>query len=423
MDCQSSSYYFFCYDNTMESRMALPNRETAEPRPRWSGLRGLIAVLAACSLLLFAACSVEEPPASEQPEAVECSADSGLQEGIYTRIPTSNNDSNAFYRETLCSIRNENTSVDIATFKITNKEVADELIDAHERGVAVRIVADDKLLADPVSRSLQKTLGSDTGAESFIHLCDHSCFNPGKGVQHAKIIMFGDSGRTVLGSTNLSSDNLFNSSGVDLVTDDPNLGSASLDYMWDLVHPASRTATPGDASQDGKRTVGFSPYPSQDDDPIRRLLNRTECSLSGEKTTVDIVFYDMTWGVRPVIERIAKLAKNGCDVRVVINGIKKDPFHHERIEIATYLGQAGAQAIHVASDKPKLGFIVHDKLVVVSDPSGDGKRKGTVLLGSQNATRGAVITNSESMVRSTDPEDVTKAAAHARALFDTVKDR
>lgn len=403
--------------------MAPPNRGTAEPRPRWSLLRSLIAVLAAVSLLLLTACTAEEPPASDQPAAVECSADSGLQEGIYTRIPTSSKDPSAFFRETLCSIRNEKTSVDIATFKITNKEVADELIDAHERGVAVRIVADDRLADDAVSRNLREALGSDTEAESFIHFCDHSCFNPGEGVQHAKIIVFGDSGRTVLGSTNLSSDNLFNSSGVDLVTDDPNLGSASLDYMWDLVHPASRTATPGDASQDGKRTVSFSPYPNQEDDPIRTLLNRTECSLSGEKTTVDIIVYDMTWGVRPVIERIAKLAKNGCDVRLVINGIKKDPFHHERIEIATYLGQAGVQAIHVASDKPKLGFIVHEKLVVVSDPAGGGKRKGAVLLGSQNATRGAVITNSESMVRSTDPEDVTAAAAHARALFDTVRGR
>ena len=393
------------------------SRETQKSGPRLPHPLRLIAALAAGALLSLTACAVHKSPSADQLGAGDCDASSGLHEGLYTTIPTDNGAQSTFFRDTLCSIRNEKSAVDLATFKITSKEVADELIEAHERGVAVRIVADNRLADDAVSRSLQEHLGSDTGAESFILFCDHSCFNPGKGVQHAKIMVFGGTGKTVFGSTNLSPDNLFKSSGVDLVTNDPNLRRSSIDYLRDLVHPASKIATPGAASQDGERAISFSPYPSENYDPIRRLLNRTECKPGGEKTTVDIAMYDITWGVRPVVERIAELAKSGCAVRVIINGNREDPFHQERIEIAAYLRKAGVQAIHLADEKPQFPFIVHDKLVVVSDPSGHGKRKGTVLFGSQNATRGAVVKNGESMVRSTNEDDVTEVAAHARALF------
>lgn len=358
--------------------------------------------------------------ASGTPQATTPRSDTAcqLRDGLYTQIPSGANTMSDFMHDLLCTIEDTpaGESIMISTFKIHNAAVTDALIQADQRGVSVQIVVDGKTSDDDMVRKLQQELGSDTTKSSFFFACDKSCAHPGKGVQHAKVIAFSSTKQVVVGSTNLSDDNLFGSASADYVVRDLGMYITSTSFIHSLLDPNRAAASTG-TSIDGL-SLSFSPYENAAQEPIGKLLRQVSCGPidgagDGGNTKIDVAMYDMTWGRRSDVQRLGELAKNGCSVRVLINGVD-DQFQPERREIARYLENRGASVIFPA----KGPFIMHDKLLAVNGIIA-GKKRRVTILGSQNLTRNARDVNTEATLRS----DISKDYSAARKHFNAVQRR
>lgn len=394
-------------------KQELPKRLEVSHRTRRRLTRAAAALTGILLTPALAAC--QDTQSQETTTAEIC----GLHDGLYTQLPDANADRSPsdFMNDLVCSIDDTpaGESIKISTYKLHNPVIADALLRAHQRGVDVQIVMDDNKADNRIVRTLQQQLGSDTSEGSFINLCDASCLNPGKGVQHAKVIAFSHNHQTVVGSTNLSGDNLYETSGIDYATSDSAVYDTSVAFVDSLNHPASSTTTPSTVS--GPLSISFSPYSDPRDEPIGELLDQVKCQPvdgQGENTQIDIAMYDITWGRRKTINRLAALASSGCDLRMIING-KDDQFQAERANIAKFLAGKGASMIY----PPKDGLMVHDKLVLVAGNI-DGRYQQVTTLGSQNLTGNALKTNTEATLQSHKPEDYQQALNHFNQLYEEV---
>ena len=301
------------------------------------------------------------------------------------------------------------------------------MIDARDRGVFVRVVADESVKNDDRTQVLIDALGSDTTGDSFVIFRS----GLGKGIQHTKLFFGEDengNGKVVVGSSNLAPDSIGPgdpsngyqvSYNLDLVTDKPEIRTAAKEYVEDLIqHPTDLPATPDATSADGEMSISFLPVETIADSPITKFLDQAECKPvvdeSDKPTTVDVVMYDAAAGASHNIQQLADLADDGCEVRVVING-KADEYFGERARVAAHLRKAGAHAVHVVEDFPELHFFVHGKFVVVN--GGGGKQPKAAQIGSQNLTGGSATRNLEGMVTTFVPKDVDAATASFKEMW------
>ncbi len=93
----------------------------------------------------------------------------------------------------------------IAVYSNDRKDIADALIDAHERGVRVQMLLNGHAVSQQTKR-LQRRLGSDVSKRSFLRICTYSCRGK-RGNLHSKFYLFTRAGEArhvvMFGSTNL----------------------------------------------------------------------------------------------------------------------------------------------------------------------------------------------------------------------------
>jgi phosphatidylserine/phosphatidylglycerophosphate/cardiolipin synthase-like enzyme len=221
-------------------------------------------------------------------------------------------------------------TIRVAMWAINFESSAKRLIEAHERGVSVQVIIDDRhdYLAQ---RQLRAALGSDRAATSFIHVCLRGCQLDRGGAMHSKFITLtqsGDKQNVVMSSTaNLTGP------GATWGWNDINTWSGNEVWYAGFVDTFERmkldqhNADPFRVVQQGPNTVYFFPQPgaSLSEDPIARALSSVRCrgatdgaGING-RTVIRVMMFGAT-GPRGLYlaRRLTGLDAAGCLVQVIL---------------------------------------------------------------------------------------------------------
>ena len=308
--------------------------------------------------------------------------------------------------------------VRLAAYSLGMPPTATALLDAHRRGVQVRVVVDDHAGGWPSVRRLRHALGEDPSADSYVAVCRMSC-RGGRGNQHAKLLTVSSSDRgdglVLVGSVNLtgySAQRQWN----DLYTvADPAVHDQLARFFDELAldRPQGRLRLP--PTKDGF-TTDVSPYPDvpQDRDPLRRRLQKVHCTgtalTAGRdgRTVVRIMMH--AWnGERGVMlaRQVARLQRHGCDVKVLYGvGMGR--------QVAQILRRAGVPT----RDSLQEGTRVHEKVMVLSGRYGRRTDANYVWTGSHNWSDRS-LRNDELMLRVGGRDLVDDYLANFRRIWRT----
>lgn len=226
----------------------------------------------------------------------------------------------------------------IASWNVRSAAVVTALINAHKRGVSVRVVL-DRLNANPSHPNpdvARLTVGlkynnakRKPGRRSFVRRCVSSCRAPG-GIAHTKFYLFSKAGRAknivMFGSAN-ATDLAVTNQWNDLYTiirsknQYTEFNKVFKEMVRDVRSPqAYLTYTHGDY------TSYFYPYRDKGakGDPLLQELNKIRCkgatggTGTNGRTKIRIAQTSM-WGKRGVkiAERLMQMHNRGCDIKIV----------------------------------------------------------------------------------------------------------
>ncbi len=296
-------------------------------------------------------------------------------------------------------------TVSAALFVVApNYPLVDALIDAHGRGVAVRVVMDSgqgqgtttsQAVAQTYAR-LAQALGTDTAASSFIVQCVNACITKQPdSINHNKYVLMSQSGElrdVVFQSTaNIrsdgSGDGAWNAATVN--SGSPALYGSYLTYFGNL---AARADVPGDdynAVQPPVSLGRWTPYyfPRNDGvDSVSQTLMGVDCTLAPTQVDVMAAFF-----TRPKVRnRLNDMAAAGCDVRVIArtDSITREFCDSLRPPVAVRI-----------SDKPSATKVgIHSKYLTIDGGFAGASGRKMVWMGSENLTRNALVRNDETFL-------------------------
>ena len=294
------------------------------------------------------------------------------------------------------------------TFRDFNRNnIADALIAAHDRGVAVDGVIDGQERTRPVVQRLQAALGADRfvicGSPTFeFHSCIANTLNPfvplppattGKSLQHNKYMTFShtDGGDFVVlqPSENWLSPQQYNYyNDMVEISGDHDLYQGYVQHLFDLkaqVRSDNRyVVTRGD---DGRNTMFPSPRRQRsldEDDTIAERLRDIDCSDGGSaagRGLIRIGNMQFDASRRAILRELLKLKKAGCQIEHI--------FTNADGAVIAALVSAGIPVYpfykRAAVTETNQRIIVHDKFWLVDAKSKrTGRRMKIAYVGSSN---------------------------------------
>ncbi len=272
-------------------------------------------------------------------------------------------------------IEGAQTSVDVAQFTFSRREIEAALVAAHERGVAVRVAMDS---GQDQEGSLSRRLAEAGLDVRFVKGRTHE--GSYAGLQHAKFMIV--DGTTLLtGSDNWSSTGTsINEENTIVVraqsTSDALLSGFQCHYeaMWSDDPDAAvgcsndeAAFTPGTAAMRGLR------------DAIRNA-----------QSSIDVLMHHLTFD--DLVKELAKAAERGVRVRVIVNAADREA--HTTGHAWERLFAAGGQ-IRFKQSNEAAYQLMHHKLAII-----DGR---ILMNGSGNWSGSAFFNNYENYVRYEDP--------------------
>ncbi len=226
----------------------------------------------------------------------------------------------------------------MASWNIKSRDIQNALVEAHRRGVSVRILIDrgnaNKTKPNPgfewVKRELRKGQNNRRGSmKSYARKCSSSCRYPG-GIMHTKFFLFSQAGRAnkvvMYGSYN-ATDLAAHSQWNDMFTT-RGKGNIYKEFngIFEQMVKDKRYKRPYRTYQHGSYTSYFYPYRGQgtNGDPLLRELNSIRCkgatggTGTNGRTKIRIAQTSMH-GQRgnAVAQKLRSLYQNGCDVKIV----------------------------------------------------------------------------------------------------------
>jgi phosphatidylserine/phosphatidylglycerophosphate/cardiolipin synthase-like enzyme len=289
-------------------------------------------------------------------------------------------------------------TVRLAAYSLAMPSTTRALVDAHRRGVQVRVVVDDHSAHWGSVRVLRDELGSSVGADSFVKVCQMSC-RGGRGNQHAKFVTVSSSeqgeGVLLVGSVNLTGYNAERQWNDLYTVADPELHDQFAE-AFDLMAADRRQARLTLPETDSGFETDLSPYPdiSARKDPLLHRLRTVRCHgaalTAGRdgRTVVRILMH--AWnGDRGVAlaHRVARLERHGCDVKVLY-GVGTGR------QVKRILERADVPARDSLHDRRR----VHQKAMVLSGRIGKRTDANYVWTGSHNWSDRS-LRNDEVMLR------------------------
>ena len=291
----------------------------------------------------------------------------------------------------------------IFSWNIKSNVFVNALVNAHKRGVSVRVLMSNGLAEGQTDQGSYKTLKRELSQhqasrrpsqKSWVRTCENSCRGK-SGAAHSKFFLFskvGDRSDVVMvGSPNLTQPAALNQwNELITFTDRPSLYQAYLDVF--LQASMDQPVTPPYVERtEGDITSWFTPYTGPPEgDPVISVLNNVHCSgathgsgVSGF-TKVRIAADTMVGerGLR-VAERIRTMSDRGCNVKLLYTIVGK------RIARTLFdkAGKGPVRAQHYVQDLDCDGAYdnyLHMKSISISGNYGAETDNHIVLNGSNN---------------------------------------
>lgn len=267
------------------------------------------------------------------------------------------------------------TSIEVAQFTFSNRDIEAALVAAHARGVDVRLGMN---IAQQNGDTVAKRL-ADAGLDvRFVEGKQRSSFN---GLQHAKYMLVDDS-TLLMGSNNWSSTgtSINNENTVVLTSspDDPLI--AAFDCNFEAIFD-SRLDDSAKCSND---EVKFTPSSAA------FSMIRDEIRLA--EGSVDVLMHHLVFD--DAVKLLAQTAERGVTVRVIVNAADRDEIKGSGWDRFF----AGGGQIRFKQTNPDAFQIMHHKLVVIDDR--------LLINGSGNWSGSAFFNNYEFYVRHAQPQVV-----------------
>jgi phosphatidylserine/phosphatidylglycerophosphate/cardiolipin synthase-like enzyme len=318
------------------------------------------------------------------------------------------------------------SKIRIAVFTWTRAPISEALVQAHERGVDVRAIADQSnLVEDPegsgdyrLTRAV-RVAREGLGDERMV-LCNEStppnglaCI--GTGINHNKFLLFSelcDGSRDVVvqSSANFTNPQLRAHNNSVIIRDDAGLFAAYEAY-WDDLHAQQTNleyyvSARGDTGTEAfffPRGEGGSD-PAPETDTAAQLLGNIDCT-AGSRVRVAMAFWT---GPRAyLVDALRAKHDQGCDVRIIVDEDASSTFLQN----------------HLQSTMPAGTFVitpgVHHKYFL-ADATYLGAPRQIVWTGSHNFTGPALRTNDEALLQLEDEAIFEAFEANWNAIWESV---
>ncbi|WP_019632545.1 phospholipase D-like domain-containing protein [Actinomadura atramentaria] len=284
--------------------------------------------------------------------------------------------------------------IDVALFRLQTTAMARYLVEAHQRGVKVRIVLDtDTLSKKPETyTTLKKALGTNTSKSSWVTLCpkNEGCIARGASSKtwaknHNKFYAFSktyDSKNVVVQTSGNATGGMYNQFNDAYTMTDAKLYGAYRSYFYDLAKKTPNTNYWRTVTS-GSRSVSF--FPKTGSDPIVDVLNRVSC-VGGTKIRLSSGLFTRT----AVARKLSALDAAGCDVRIATGSIGESVAKALQVP-----GLHGGPTVHYFSGGS--AHPAHSKYLLIDGIYG-GKKTSVVLTGSHSYTVDALRNNDEAML-------------------------
>ncbi|MFE0703173.1 phospholipase D-like domain-containing protein [Streptomyces sp. NPDC058872] len=289
-----------------------------------------------------------------------------------------------------------------ALYALKDQDYADALVDAHARGVNVRVVLDFKYHTSAAAQSVISALGTDTSAGSWVKVCPEGrgCMatagtNP---INHNKFFTFSRVGavaglgedvviQTSANQTAVNTAKYWNNAYT--VVGNTDLYTAYVGYFNDLAAAVANN----DYYTTGK--VGTEKYyffPQATDDLVVGVLDNVSCTGNttvGTPTTHRSIVRVAAFALHraAVASALASLAEQGCTVEVV---------YADSSQEAALKGHANLTLKRL---KTSDGYLVHSKYFTVEgNYAGHPDTKWT-FTGSHNLDQSSLREQDEAVIR------------------------
>ena len=358
-----------------------------------------------------AADAAEEGDVDDTEEAVTASPDLSA---IFT-VPKGDGKDDTTIEDALVGLVGKaapGSSVRVAIFNWSRKNVAQAFVDAKKRGVDVKVVLDgDENPIEPGNAIaiLMSGLGKDN-----VTMCTRgkgSCI--GDNINHNKFFLFsaltdGSKNVVVQSSQNFTKAQLGEHNNAVIVRNDAKLYAGYLSYFQDLRDRKLNLAY--DRELLGNKHVRTYVFPRVND-TVASVLDNVRCKKGESRIRVAMAFF--TEERAEVAQRLVDLQKRGCDVGVAMRKAGDGPVD------ASIIQRLKKGGVDVGLYPSENGNNIHSKYLLVDSPyegaNGVSRRK-LVFTGSHNYTGTALHHNDETLARVDDPAVFAAFAANWKTI-------
>lgn len=405
----------------------------------------LTKTLVAAAMLITAGGTAAGPPTPNTARTGDCIVDGSVRTGaVFNQPHDDGNGDDRIHRHIVCLIEGApaGSKIRVATYHFAHRNIVDALIEAHDRGVKVKILTDRGVYGDahdrPFYDKMRSELGTDKQAESWIALCpgtgtdddaDRACIGDAK--MHNKFLSFSEThgvpNVTFLTSSNLEDDRAVNGEGNNSGTNMWNSGYAAandfplhdhFDKYFDVLS-ADAPTDPDYYHTNPPEPIGnyrVFHSPRETGNTALDVLGEVEChgnnsggTNPGNRTIVRVAMWAINRGAgTDIAKRLWELDNEGCYVDIVANDIddgESGPLRTllrkpQLTEVGNWTNYHGPEAREFNSDQP---HGLHEKNLLI-DGNFEGKPdRKVVFTGSYNFTNRSVVQNDETWLQINDP--------------------
>lgn len=295
----------------------------------------------------------------------------------------------------------------VSVFNMTYPGFADALVEAHDRGVRVRVLANAEHVTGDRYRLLQRELGQDSGAASWFvvragGIRMHSKFVLASRSGGAEHVVWMSSGNMTLASGRQQANEALTITGDKPLYD---FFAEQLGLMAEGVTDPDRLARTVTTPTARVQTYPL-PKGGRANDPVAALLDDISCVTPDGRTVVRLGQLFMTDERLWLAERLRELKADGCDVRVV-------GYLHVWVDAPELLVRPGPGQIDL---RASAGKALHTKITTIDGFDADGEPLKVLMSGSHNLTGRALArtdagVNDEFSIQVWDPATVDTYSA------------
>lgn len=301
----------------------------------------------------------------------------------------------------------------VSMYGFTDDPMADALVAAAARGVAVKVIVDDytRGLDGTEYPTLTAGLGTNRSLPSWVLACPagRACIADRGGINHNKFFLFsqvnGVSNVVVQTSANLTTtqrQDLFNNA---VTLTDAGIYTSYKTYFADLETYGSRSTGLADyytTTTSGSYKTYFFPRHEKSGtttttdpstDTIKLILDNVSCS-GGTQVRVAMFAFTRT----QVAQKLVDLQAAGCSVSLAFDG-HSDPDGTPHLPPSVEDIVSGKLGKRVECDEGTAGIGVHSKYLLVQGTYDGTANRKLVFTGSHNYTYGALRTNDEGLLK------------------------